>query len=83
MWDEYPESPDDFYTGSRKDPSNPRLHQIEAIDVVEEGLKDADKGQLLMACGTGKTYFLMDQVETKSPLNIDSFAIIETSFSNS
>ena len=52
---EYPESPNDLSTGRRKDPRTPRPHQIEAIDAVEEGLKDADRGQLLMACGTGKT----------------------------
>ena len=31
-------------------------HQIEAIDAVAQGLQTADRGQLIMACGTGKTY---------------------------
>ena len=29
--------------------------RIEAIEKVSEGLKTADRGQVLMACGTGKT----------------------------
>lgn len=34
---------------------SPRPHQIEARDAVVLGLGGADRGQLLMACGTGKT----------------------------
>lgn len=34
----------------------PRQHQIEALKCVQDGLKDADRGKLIMACGTGKTY---------------------------
>ena len=34
----------------------PRPHQIEAIDAVMEGFKEADRGKLIMACGTGKTF---------------------------
>ncbi|MDA8008680.1 MAG: DEAD/DEAH box helicase family protein [Alphaproteobacteria bacterium] len=30
-------------------------HQAEALTSVMEGFKDADRGQLIMACGTGKT----------------------------
>ncbi|MFC4173599.1 DEAD/DEAH box helicase [Microvirga sp. GCM10011540] len=33
-----------------------RKHQAEALDAVENGLKDADRGKLIMACGTGKTF---------------------------
>ena len=51
----FPSSPDDLNKGRRKDPRTPRPHQIEAIDAVAEGFKNADRGQLLMACGTGKT----------------------------
>ena len=46
---DFPESPDDLNKGHRKDLRTPRPHQIEAIDAVAEGLKDADRGQLLMA----------------------------------
>ncbi|MET3590489.1 putative helicase, partial [Bartonella silvatica] len=34
----------------------PRPHQEEAIKKVCEGLKEADRGKLIMACGTGKTF---------------------------
>ena len=34
----------------------PRPHQKEATTAVVQGLQDADRGQLIMACGTGKTY---------------------------
>jgi len=40
----------------RKPPPAPRDHQNEAIAAVELGLQTADRGQLIMACGTGKTY---------------------------
>ncbi|CAK00501.1 predicted helicase (plasmid) [Bartonella tribocorum CIP 105476] len=31
-------------------------HQKEALEKVCEGLKEADRGKLIMACGTGKTF---------------------------
>ncbi|MCZ2159200.1 DEAD/DEAH box helicase family protein [Bartonella sp. 220] len=31
-------------------------HQIEALEAVCEGLQEADRGKLIMACGTGKTF---------------------------
>ena len=34
----------------------PMAHQREACEAVEEGLRDADRGKLIMACGTGKTF---------------------------
>ena len=33
-----------------------RPHQIEAIDAVMKGFKESDRGKLIMACGTGKTF---------------------------
>ena len=33
-----------------------RPHQREAIDAVLEGFQSADRGKLIMACGTGKTF---------------------------
>jgi predicted helicase len=38
------------------DKKRPRPHQIEALAAVREGLQTADRGKLIMACGTGKTY---------------------------
>ncbi|MDB5578834.1 MAG: damage-inducible protein [Bradyrhizobium sp.] len=33
-----------------------RPHQSEALAAVQSGLADADRGKLIMACGTGKTF---------------------------
>ncbi|WP_022662570.1 DEAD/DEAH box helicase [Paucidesulfovibrio longus] len=35
---------------------HPLDHQQKALDAVREGLESADRGKLIMACGTGKTY---------------------------
>ena len=51
----FPSSIANISTGHRQNKPKPRPHQEEAISNVVEGLKRADRGQLLMACGTGKT----------------------------
>jgi predicted helicase len=33
-----------------------REHQIMALDTVKKGLETADRGKMIMACGTGKTF---------------------------
>ncbi|MFV0645216.1 MAG: DEAD/DEAH box helicase [Sphingomonadaceae bacterium] len=33
-----------------------RAHQQDALDAVRDGLTDGDRGKLIMACGTGKTF---------------------------
>ncbi len=33
-----------------------RPHQSEALEAVRKGLADADRGKMVMACGTGKTF---------------------------
>ncbi len=52
---EFPSSMAELNQGRRKEKKTPRPHQIEAIEKVSQGLKTADRGQILMACGTGKT----------------------------
>ncbi|ACS51080.1 helicase/methyltransferase [Bartonella grahamii as4aup] len=42
----------------------PRPHQEEAIKKVCEGLKEANRGKLIMACGTGKTFTSLKIAET-------------------
>ena len=42
----------------------PRPHQSEAITAVVDGLASSDRGQLLMACGTGKTLTTLWIAET-------------------
>lgn len=34
----------------------PREHQLDAIRCVQEGFEEHDRGKLIMACGTGKTF---------------------------
>jgi len=34
----------------------PRPHQLEAVKAIAQGLTYADRGQAIMACGTGKTF---------------------------
>ncbi len=52
---EYPVSPQNYSNAKRKDPLTPRLHQKVAIKDVCQRLINEDRGQVLMACGTGKT----------------------------
>jgi len=33
-----------------------RPHQVNALNAVKEGLAQADRGKMIMACGTGKTF---------------------------
>jgi predicted helicase len=53
---EYPNNLSELNTARRKERPSPRPHQKEAIDAVEKGFKESDRGQLIMACGTGKTF---------------------------
>ncbi len=52
---DYPDNISRLITGKRKPLPEPRPHQIEAIDSVTKGFETTDRGQLIMACGTGKT----------------------------
>ena len=40
---------------ARPEPKTLRQDQVEALEAVRAGLADADRGKLIMACGTGKT----------------------------
>ncbi len=57
---DYPANIAALAQGKRKAPPTPHDgqhdHQLEAIAAVALGLQTADRGQLIMACGTGKTY---------------------------
>ena len=53
-WDSFTlERIDDMQLATKK---KERPHQLEAIFNVTEGLKIYDRGKLIMACGTGKTF---------------------------
>lgn len=53
---DYPASFTALPQAKRKPRPEPRDHQNEAIASVVQGLQTAHRGQLIMACGTGKTY---------------------------
>jgi superfamily II DNA or RNA helicase len=53
---DYPADIDGLKQAKRKAQPQPREHQLEAINAAAQGLQTADRGQLIMACGTGKTY---------------------------
>lgn len=40
------------------------LHQEKALEAVQEGLREAGRGKLIMACGTGKTFTSLKIAET-------------------
>ncbi len=48
----------------RKAKNTIRPHQAEALKDVMDGLADADRGKLIMACGTGKTFTALKIAET-------------------
>ncbi|MGB1265827.1 MAG: DEAD/DEAH box helicase [Nereida ignava] len=39
-------------------------HQLEALTAVKEGLEETERGKLIMACGTGKTFTSLRIAET-------------------
>ena len=51
----------------RKAPKQTREHQQEAINDVIEGFQEHDRGKLIMACGTGKTYAALRIAEAQVP----------------
>jgi predicted helicase len=65
----------DWSTFSLKDPTSIALkskkipfdHQREAIDKAKEHFAAHDRGKLIMACGTGKTYTSLNIVEEMTP----------------
>lgn len=68
---DWPESPEQLRPAKRRRPARPRPHQREAIRHVVTGFKDSDRGQLIMACGTGKTLtglFIAEKLESKRTL---------------
>ncbi|MBX7433783.1 Helicase associated domain protein [Mycobacterium sp. Y57] len=52
---DWPTSPAFLRRAKRRKPAQPRPHQAEAVRDVLKGFMTSDRGQLIMACGTGKT----------------------------
>lgn len=68
---DYPATLADLHIAKRKPKPSPREHQLEAIDGVVSSFHGADRGQLIMACGTGKTFttlWIKEALEATSTL---------------
>ena len=68
---DWPDSPDDLRPARQTEPACPRDYQREAIKDVVKGFKTADRGKLIMACGTGKTLtalFIRDKLAAERTL---------------
>ena len=68
---EYPENFLKLNSTKRRNPPKARPHQSEALDAVEKGFTENDRGQLLMACGTGKTFttlWIKERIKAQSTL---------------
>ncbi|CAM3665564.1 DEAD/DEAH box helicase [Polynucleobacter antarcticus] len=68
---EYPSSMSELSTAKPKVKPPPRSHQIDAIEAVSTKFKDVDRGQLIMACGTGKTFttlWIKERLQAQSTL---------------
>ncbi|MCU7211857.1 DEAD/DEAH box helicase [Turicibacter sanguinis] len=59
-----------------KSPKKPRFHQVPAIEAVVNGFKEADRGKLIMAPGTGKTYTSMVIAEKMAEEKEGSFRVL-------
>lgn len=70
---EYPSSLADLSKAKPKPKPLPKPHQVKAIAAVTKGLTDTDRGQLIMACGTGKTFTTL---WIKEALNSESTLIL-------
>ena len=68
---DYPRNLSGLNNAKRKDPPSPRQHQKTAIKDVVKGFKSASRGQMIMACGTGKTFttlWIKEELEAKTTL---------------
>lgn len=68
---DWPASPARLRPVKPRTPAKPRPHQAEAIRDVLKGFKTSDRGQLIMACGTGKTLtglFITEKLECQRTL---------------
>lgn len=68
---EYPENFGDLNKAKPKPKPTPKEHQAEAIQAVVKGFADNDRGQLIMACGTGKTFttlWIKEALQSESTL---------------
>ncbi|WP_263998778.1 DEAD/DEAH box helicase [Mycobacterium yunnanensis] len=68
---DWPSSPSRLTVAKPVKPKKPRPHQRDAIRDVLKGFQSADRGQLIMACGTGKTLaalFIKEKLDAERTL---------------
>jgi superfamily II DNA or RNA helicase len=68
---DWPSSPSRLAAAKPVKPKRPRPHQRDAIRDVVKGFQSADRGQLVMPCGTGKTLaalFIKDKLAAERTL---------------
>lgn len=68
---DWPASPTAMSPTRPRKPARPRKHQRDAITKVVKGFESGDRGQLIMACGTGKTLtalFVSEQLDADRTL---------------
>ncbi|MDA0251679.1 MAG: Helicase associated domain protein [Actinomycetota bacterium] len=68
---DWPASPAQLRPARRRKPARPRPHQKKAIGDVVTGFGTSDRGQLVMACGSGKTLtslFIAEKLQSKRTL---------------
>jgi len=64
---DWPVSPQTLRPAKPRKPAKPRPHQRDAIRDVLKGFETSNRGQLIMACGTGKTLtglFITEELES-------------------
>lgn len=68
---DWPKSLKDMRPAAAREAAQPREHQDEAILQVLGGFESCDRGQLIMACGTGKTltaWFINEKISAQRTL---------------
>ena len=68
---DWPASPAQLRPAKRRKPAKPRPHQKKAISDVVTGFATSERGQLIMACGSGKTLtslFIAEKLQSKRTL---------------
>ncbi|MFL2139952.1 DEAD/DEAH box helicase family protein [Ruoffia sp. FAM 26254] len=59
-----------------KPAKTPRPHQVEALEAVLEGFKEHNRGKLIMAPGTGKTYTSLQIAEQLAKEKVGQFRVL-------
>ena len=78
----YPQALSELNKSAETKEHEDRPYQLEAVEALVEGLDSHDRGQLIMACGTGKTFVTLWIKEIKATNLSCSFAVVEPFVAN-